>query len=237
MPAAMRPRTFGGNRSMNDQWYVYAGEEAVDGPYHEEQLHELLAAGSLTPEHYVRRGDEGWVTIAAVFAPAEPAIEDAVTADPAANELATEYALAADEEDPETELELAREQPDVAEESEYAVESERESPTARTKSEPSNEFGPMIAVSTSPAKTAGSVTSFASSSYAAKRSSTPMPRRANKSWTKNPTVMLAAAIVLGGIAAIIVGKLVLWMLRPTPKPDPYAARPTQVEQQNRRAIA
>lgn len=232
---------------MNDQWYVYAGEEAVDGPYTVEQLRELIAAGSLTPEHYVRRGDEGWVTIAAAFAPAESAIESSAAAnptphEPAPGEMATEYALAADEDDAEAEIELSKEQPDVVEEAEYAVEVDNEFAGARKGCESSSgatagEFGPMIAVSTSPAKTAGSVTSFASSSYSAKRSSTATPRRANKSWTKNPTVMLAAAIIIGGIAAIIVGKLVLWMLRPTPKPAPYAARPTQVEQQNRRAIA
>lgn len=224
---------------MNDQWYVYAGDESVDGPYSEEQLRERLAAGSLTPEHYIRRGEEGWVTIAAAFGPVESAIEVAATVDPASHEPATEYALAADEDDAETELERAQEQPDVTEESEYAVESDhefpREFPTARNETESSNEFGPVIAVSATPTKPAGSANPFAASSHSTKRSSTTAPRRANKSWTKNPTVMLAAAIVLGGIAAIIVGKLVLWLLRPAPKPDPYAARPAQVEPQYRRA--
>jgi hypothetical protein len=230
-------RQFGGNRLMNDQWYVYAGEEAVDGPYTEEQLRELLAAGSLTPENYVRRGEEAWATIAVAFALAEHTIEAAPTADPTPHAAAAEYALAADEDDAETELELSQKQPDVAEESEYAVKSDDdERPSAAHESETSSQFGPMITVSTSPTKTTGSAGSFASSYSAAKRSPT-TPRRANKSWTKNPTVMLAAAIVLGGIAAIIVGKLVLWLLRPAPKPDPYAARPEQVEPLNRRAIA
>lgn len=164
---------------MNDQWFVYAGEDLVDGPYSEEDLRKRLTAGSLTAESYIRRGEEPWAAVAEALPPAEAAAE----------------------------IEVAVEQPEVAEEAEYAISTDGE--TA--------------------ARFAG----------APKRSSTLPARRSKNAWTKNKNVMLIAAIVLGGVAAIIVGKLVLWLIRPTPKPDPYGygARPAQTVPADRSATA
>jgi len=45
------------------------------------------------------------------------------------------------------------------------------------------------------------------------------PRRTKlHPWLRNPNVLLGAAIVVGGLAAVLVGNLVLWMVKPAPKP-------------------
>lgn len=183
---------------MSDQWYLWAGETTVDGPHTAERLRELLALGRLKPEQYIRRGDEPWGTIADTL----PSAAQTVVAEAAQREAD------ADEDALEMELELSPEQPGVAADDEHAVAT-------------NDDFGSVIAVDTASTQTTGVV-----SSYAAKRTTTNLPRRGKKAWTKNPQVMLAAAIVIGGLAAIVVGKLVLWIVRPAPRPvDPYGARP------------
>lgn len=191
-----RPDALGECSPMNDEWFLYTGEETV-GPYAEEQLRAMLAAGEISPEHHVRRGEDAWVTAAEALPPHDRATTAA----------ATDYAIAADDEEEETELELSKEQPDVVvEEPEYAIRSD-----AAGKEE-SEGLGPVIAVDVSAAKISGS-SSFAVGPSTAKRASTAAPRKSKKRWTKDPNVMLAAAIAIGGLAAILVGKLVLWLIR------------------------
>lgn len=48
-------------------YYIYVDENQQAGPYHEEQLREMLAAGQVTGEHYVwKEGTSDWVPLSTV---------------------------------------------------------------------------------------------------------------------------------------------------------------------------
>jgi len=114
--------------------------------------------------------------------------------------------------DDDAKIEVAEDRPEVVEETEYALapdtdfaaarEASRSTDDKTTEGEVESEFS----VSAAPENTTRTA--------APSRSATPLPRRKKPAWTKNPTVALAAAILVGGLAAVVVGKLVLWMLAP-----------------------
>lgn len=128
--------------------------------------------------------------------------------------------------DKDEKIELAPDKIEIVEETELALQPDVEPPVVREVSESvgaatsddasSSEGEAEYAVSAEPADLASSKHFSAPKSLPARA-----PRRATRHpWMKNPQVMLGAAIVVGGLAAVLVGNLVLWLLRPAPQPTP-----------------
>jgi len=130
--------------------------------------------------------------------------------------------------DDDAKIEVAEDRPEVVEETDYALapdtdfaavrEASRSVEAVVTEADAGCEVESEFAVSAAPENTTRTT--------ATSRTATPLPRRKKPAWTKNPTVALAAAILVGGLAAVVVGKLVLWMLEPSAKPKRYGAVPT-----------
>lgn len=126
--------------------------------------------------------------------------------------------------DKDEKIELASDKIEIAEEAELTLQPDVEPLVAREASDStgaatsddasSSDGEAEYAVSAEPADLASSKRFSAPKSLPAGT-----PRRATRHpWMKNPQIMLGAAIVVGGFAAVLVGNLVLWLLRPAPQP-------------------
>lgn len=132
--------------------------------------------------------------------------------------------------DKDEKIELALDHFELADEAEPAVQTEVELASVRVMNDT-----PEVVTTTDPQSATDGESEYAVKPELAepkfvalqnrasppKGSTAAISRRAKlHPWLRNSNAMLAAAIVVGGIAAILVGNLVLWLLRPAPNPTP-----------------
>ena len=132
--------------------------------------------------------------------------------------------------DKDEKIELALDHFELADEAEPAVKTEVELASVRVVSDT-----PEVVTTTDPQPATDGESEYAVKPEPTEQKFVALPNRASPPkgstaapsrraklhpWLRNSNVMLAAAIVVGGIAAILVGNFVLWLLRPAPNPMP-----------------